>query len=125
MPHYEALIDLNMYVIHTELKKLIVGDDELVIDVSHHQILPGAIARELYGISEADPDAVYEMFARIWVIFIFDEDGLGCGEHAYAGLTTIDNLRKLKPSEIPKQYGMGPCKVADFFAKNPDMDWPT
>lgn len=125
LPHYKALIDLNIYVIHTEIKKLTVGDDELLIDVSHHQIIPGEIALNLYGIPEADPDAVYEMFARIWVVFIFDEDGMGCGEHSYSGLTTIDNLRKLEDDEIPAEFKMGPRKVEDFFAANPDLDWPT
>lgn len=125
LPHYKALIDYNMYVIHTEIKKLTVGDDELLIDVSHHQIIPGNLAIELYGISEAKPDAIYEMFARIWVVFIFDEDGMGCGEHSYAGVTTIDNLRKLRPEEIPEAFHRGPAKVADFFSSNPNLEWPT
>lgn len=124
LPHYKALIDLNMYVIHTDIKKLTVGDDELLIDVSHHQIIPGEIAVNLYGIPEADSKATYEMFARIWVVFIFDEDGMGCGEHAYSGLTTIDNLRKLEDDQIPSEYKRGPTKVADFFAANPELDWP-
>jgi len=125
LPHYKALIDLNMYVIHTDIKKLTVGDDELFIDVSHHQILPGEIAVNLYGIEEADPAGTYEMFARIWVVFIFDEDGLGCGEHAYSGTTGIENLRKLAPDEIPVEFSRGPTTVEAFFEANPDLDWPT
>lgn len=123
--HYKALIDLNMYVIHTDLRKLTVGDDELFIDVEHHQIIPGATARDIYSIPEADPDAVYEMFARIWIVFIFDEDGKGCGEHAYSGLTSIDNLRKLEPEEVPEAYHAGPRTVASFFEENPGLDWPS
>ena len=123
-PHYKALIDLNMYVIHTDIKKLTVGDDELFIDVSHHQILPGEIAVNLYGIKEAKTDAVYEMFARLWVVFIFDEDGMGCGEHGYSGMTTIDNLRELSEAEIPAEFHRGPATIADFFAANPTLEWP-
>ena len=78
----------------------------------------------LYGIAEAEVDATYEMFARLWVVFIFDEDGMGCGEHAYSGLTTIDNLRKLQEHEIPSEFKRGPVKVADFFAANPELEWP-
>ena len=125
LPHYKALIDFNMYVIHTELKKLTVGDDELFIDVSHHQIIPGNVAVDLYGIKEANRDAVYEMFARLWVVFVFDEDGMGAGEHSYSGTTTIDNLRELSPEEIPEQFNRGPATIADFFAANPDLEWPT
>lgn len=125
LPHYKALIDLNMYVIHTDIKKLTVGDDELFIDVSHHQILPGDIAVNLYGIAEADPEATYEMFARLWIVFVFDEDGLGCGEHAFSGTTTIDNLRRLAPDEIPAEFSRGPTTVDAFFAANPGLDWPS
>jgi len=125
LPHYKALIDLNMYVIHTEIKKLTVGDDELFIDVSHHQIIPGEMAVNVYSIPEADPNAVYEMYARLWVVFIFDEDGMGAGEHAYSGVTSIDNLRRLEDHEIPAQYKSSPAKVADFFAANPGIEWPS
>ena len=125
LPHYKALIDLNMYVIHTDLKKLTVGDDELFIDASHHQIMPGQALADIYGIKEAEPDAVYEMFARIWVVFVFDEEGMGAGEHSYSGITDINSIRKLETDEIPKEYFLGPRKVADFFADNPGIEWPT
>lgn len=121
---YKGLIDLNMYVFHSEMKKLVVGDDEILLDVSYHQIISGENAVNLYGIKEADLDSTYEVFSRIWLIFIFDEDGMGCGEHSYSGGTTIENLRKLEDDEIPQEYKRGPRKIAEFFEANPDLDWP-
>ncbi len=124
VPHYRALIDANMYLIHGVPDKLIVGDDSLMTEMVQHMVVPGAIAKLAFGVEEADEQGVYLFTTRLAVIFIFDEDGLGCGEHAFGGTTSIDQMRLLAESEIPPQYFSGPRSVGEFFAANPDLDWP-
>lgn len=124
--YYKMLIDTNMYVIHTECEKLVVGDDEIFLDVVFHQIYPGSMLRDFLGIDGVDPDAIYDGITRAGVCFLFDEDGKGCGEQAYAGgKLTADTVVKLEPHEVPAQFTDGPRKVADWMAENPDLDWPT
>ncbi len=124
--YYKGLIDLNMYLIHSEVEKLIVGDDELLAELMVHQIVSGQQAIEFFGVTEADPATVYQAHNRTAVIFTFDEDGLGNGEHAYAGEGGISMalMHPLAPDEVPEQFFTGPRKVADFFAAHPDLEWP-
>ncbi|MDX1733614.1 MAG: hypothetical protein R3228_04575 [Halioglobus sp.] len=124
VPHYRALIDSNMYLIHGEPEKLIVGDDSLMAQMVQHMIVPGVIAKLAFGVDEAAEDGVYLFTTRLAVIFIFDEDGMGCGEHAFGGKTDISQMRLLEHDEIPGQYFSGPRKVEDFFAANPGLEWP-
>jgi hypothetical protein len=125
VPYYRALIDSNMYLIHSEPDKLIVGDDSLFIETVQHMVVPGAIARLAFDVAEAQEEGVYLFTTRLGIIFIFDEDGMGCGEHAFGGKTSIEHMRLLAQDEIPQQYFSGPRKVDDFFAENPGLDWPT
>lgn len=124
VPHYRALIDANMYLIHGEPDKLIVGDDSLMAEMVQHMVVPGLIAKLAFGVEEAQEEGVYLFTTRVAVIFIFDEDGLGCGEHAFGGKTSIEQMRLLSRDEIPEQYFSGTKTVADFFAANPGLDWP-
>ena len=124
VPHYRALIDANMYLIHGEPDKLIVGDDAIMAEMVQHMVVPGAIAKHAFGVDEAQEEGVYLFTTRLGVIFIFDEDGMGCGEHAFGGKTSIADMRLLSEDEIPAQYFDGPKSVAEFFAANPGLDWP-
>lgn len=124
VPHYRALIDANMYLIHGVPDKLIVGDDALMAEMVQHMVVPGAIAKLAFGVAEADEQGVYLFTTRLAVIFIFDEDGMGCGEHAFGGATSIDHMRLLAQDEIPAQYFSGPRSVREFFDENPGLDWP-
>lgn len=124
--YYKSLIDLNMYLIHSEPEKIVVGDDEVVVEIMVHMVLSGQQAIEFFGVSEADPEVIYQAHNRTLVTFVYDEDGLGCGEHAFAGDggMSIDLMTPIEPELVPEQFHTGPRKVSEFFADNPDLDWP-
>lgn len=123
--YYKILIDTNMYLIHTEVEKLIVGTDALYVEGIIYQIVPGAIAREFFGILEAETDAIYQCYTRSGITFVFDEDGKGCGEHAFSSAPlTFERMKKLEKSEIPAQFFSGPKKVSQWFEENPEQEWP-
>lgn len=124
-PYYKALIDLNIYLIHTEMEKLIVGDDCLMLDAVVHQLLSGEQARDFFGVQGVDPEAVYQAWSRAAIMFTFDEDGMGSGEHSYSdGGIGMDRMQVVAAEQVPPQYFNGPRKVADFFRENPSLDWP-
>ncbi|MAG34072.1 MAG: hypothetical protein CL908_24595 [Deltaproteobacteria bacterium] len=107
--HYRGLIASNIYVIHFEPEKLIVGEDELVIEGLVHQLYPGELIEPMYGFKVDDPTAVYQATKRTCVFFVFDEEGLGAGEHSYSdGLLTADDLVKLAPEEVPEIFHSNP-----------------
>jgi hypothetical protein len=54
----------------------------MFIDGVIHQLYPGSLL--VKNGMPLDPKRVYQMSARVAVVFIFDEDGLGAGEHGYA-----------------------------------------
>ncbi|MEH6582565.1 MAG: hypothetical protein V7754_11570 [Halioglobus sp.] len=117
--YYGALVDMNQHVIHFECEKLIVGDDELVIEGIVHQLLDGKFCRELHGISGLEDDAVYQSSMRVLTIFVFDDDGLGCGEQSYSSSLKPEHLTLVKADEVPQQYFSGPGNVAKFYQDNP------
>tara|TARA_B110000444_G_C18839572_1_gene598035 strand:- start:2596 stop:3213 length:618 start_codon:yes stop_codon:yes gene_type:complete len=103
--HYHKLIEQNLYNIHTELESLSVGEDSLVLDTITHQLLSGANVLRILGIDMKDSLGVYMVSRRLCIIFIFDEDGLGCGEHAYCcGPATKKHLTKLSPEQVPESF---------------------
>jgi len=107
--HYYKLIEKNLFNIHTELESLSVGEDSLVLDTITHQLLSGANVLTILGINTEDPEGVYMVSRRLCIIFIFDEDGLGCGEHAYCcGPATKKHLTKISPEQIPKSFRNNP-----------------
>ncbi len=124
--YYKALIDLNMYLIHSEPEKIIVGDDELAVEIMVHQVISGRQAIDFFGVTEADPDVIYQAHNRTLVVFVFDEEGKGCGEHAYTGDggMNMSLMTPIEADQVPEQFYTGPRKVADFFAENPDLEWP-
>lgn len=123
--YYKALIDLDLYVIHTEMEKLIVGTDSLMLDAVVHQVLSGEQAREFFGVEGADPDLVYQAWSRAAIMFIFDEDGLGCGEHSYSdGGISMDRMVPISPELVPARYNQGPGNVSEFLSAQPALEWP-
>lgn len=126
LDYYKTLIELNMYLIHSQIEKLIVGSDCLLAELMVHQVFSGRQAIDFFGVADADPDTIYQGHTRTAVIFTFDKDGLGNGEQAYAGDGSICMARMtaLKDEEVPPQFHSGPLKVADYFSANPDLDWP-
>ena len=107
--HYFGLIQSNIYVIHFEVEKLVVGDDALVVEGLVHQLYPGELLEPLYGIVVDEKEAVYQVTKRTCVFFIFDEEGMGAGEHAYSdGALTADDVVKLSPEEVPEIFYQNP-----------------
>ncbi|MDG2304557.1 MAG: hypothetical protein P8R42_07840 [Candidatus Binatia bacterium] len=108
--HYRGLIDANIYLIHFECEKLIVGDDALLIEGLVHQLYPGNLVKPILGIDVDDEAAVYQLTKRTAVLFTFDEDGLGAGEQAYSeGPTTAADLMAVAADEVPAAFHAPPA----------------
>jgi len=104
--YYHDLVVSNTYLIHREVDKLIVGDDELLVDGILHQLYPG---RVLAGRGlKLDPKRVYQLTARIAVVFLFDEDGLGAGEHAYAPPINESYYTPVETELVPEAFWNNP-----------------
>jgi len=121
--YYRALVESNMYLIHFDVEKLIVGDDELVVEGIVHQLLDGKTCRAIHNLEDLEDDTIYQTAIRTLVIFVFDQDAMGCGEQAYSSPLQRHMLTPVAPEEVPQQYYSGPGKVEDFLRANPD--WVT
>jgi hypothetical protein len=111
--HYHGLILANLYLIHLECEKLIVGDDALYVEGLVHQLYPGALVEPIFGFPVDDPSGVYQLTKRTAITFVFDEDGLGAGEHAFAdGPTTPADLTKVPKEEVPQAFWENPLAGA-------------
>lgn len=107
--HYTGLIAANLYLIHFECEKLAVDDDVLYLEGLVHQLYPGQLIEPIFGFPVDDPDSVYQLTKRTALSFVFDEDGLGAGEHAFsAGPTTPDDLTLVPPQLVPKAFTENP-----------------
>jgi len=104
--YYHDLVASNTYLIHREVDKLVVGDDELLVDGILHQLYPGAVlAKRGFKL---DPKRVYQLTARVAVVFLFDEDGLGAGEHAYAPAIDERHYSEVDPTLVPDAFWNNP-----------------
>ena len=84
-------------------------DDELFVDGLVHQLYPGALVKQLFGLPIDDESAVYQLTKRTGIVFVFDEDGKGAGEQAYSdGPTTLEDFVKLAPDEVPEAFHRNP-----------------
>lgn len=107
--HYRGLIAANVYLIHFEVEKLIVGEDELVIEGIVHQLHSGAMLKAIHNIEVDDPEAVYQLTKRTCLFFIFDQDGKGAGEEAYSnGASTAADVVKVDPALVPAAFWRNP-----------------
>ena len=105
--HYRKLVESNTYLIHRRpLDKLIVGDDQLFLDGVMHQLYPGRALLDR-GM-DADPGTVYQLTARVCVVFLFDEDGLGMGEHGYSCGITRDSYTAVPHELVPEVFWDNP-----------------
>lgn len=104
---YGSLVAFNLYVIHFELEKFIVGEDALAMEGNVHQMYPASMLPVAFGITPEDDseDAVYMLTLRISLFFIFDEDGLGSGEQSYTnGEPTAENFVKVPHEFVPQRF---------------------
>lgn len=109
--HYRGLIEMNLYLIHFEPEKLIVGEDELVIEGVVHQLYSGELLQAVHNIDIDDPQAVYMLSKKTCVFFTFDAEGKGCGEQAYSnGPATAADIVKLAPEQVPAQFYRNPVR---------------
>jgi hypothetical protein len=78
-----------------------------------HQLYPGALLEPLYGFAVDDPAGVYQLTKRTSLAFVFDEEGLGCGEHAFSnGPTTPANLSPVPRELVPAAFWQNPLRSA-------------
>lgn len=106
---YHMLIASNVYLIHGEVEKLIVGDDGIYVEMMLHQLYPGEIIPAAFGFEFGEEGEVYQLSQRVATVFVFDEDGKGCGEHSWTdGVTRPEQLRKEDPRKVPEQFWNNP-----------------
>lgn len=102
---YQSLVTFNVFCIHLEPEKMIVGDDTAVIEGNVHQMYHGSMLPVAFGIEPDDEDAVYMLTIRMCLFFIFDEDGQGCGEQSYTnGDPTEASFVKVPNEFVPKVF---------------------
>ncbi len=102
---YGNLVTFNLFVIHLELEKFLVAEDTICVEGNVHQMYPGAMLPVAFGIEVDDPDAVYMLTIRMSLFFIFDEDGLGCGEQSYTnGDPTPASFVKVPHEYVPQRF---------------------
>jgi hypothetical protein len=105
--HYRRLVESNTYLIHRRpLDKLIVGDDQLFLDGVMHQLYPGQALLDR-GM-DADRSTVYQLTARVCVVFLFDEDGMGMGEHGYSCGIGRDSYTPVPDELVPEVFWTNP-----------------
>lgn len=108
---YHMLVASNVYIIHADIEKLIVGDDSIYVEFIIHQLYPGEIIPAAFGFEFGEEGEVYQLTQRVATVFVFDEDGKGCGEHSWTdGETRPDQLRKEDPRKVPEQFWNNPIE---------------
>lgn len=102
---YGQLISFNVFNIHLEPEKCIVGNDTIVLEGNVHQIYHGSMMPVAFGIEPEDPNAVYMLTIRMCLFFIFDEDGMGIGEQSYTnGDPRPDSFVKMPDEFVPQRF---------------------
>ncbi|MBI2311314.1 MAG: hypothetical protein HYU77_02280 [Betaproteobacteria bacterium] len=100
--YYKYVVDSRAWMVHAELDKIIVGDDEIVLDGVLHQLCPTELIEPMFGIQVDTAYRAYQMTKRMCMIFMFDEDGIGCGAHAYYnGPTSAKDLTPVADQYLP------------------------
>ena len=100
--YYWDVVDSKAWMVHGELDKVIVGDDEIVLDGVLHQLVPTEMVEPLFGVTVDPAYRAYQMTKRLCIIFLFDEDGRTCGEHVYGnGPTTARDLTPVDDQSLP------------------------
>lgn len=105
---YGNLVTFNLFVIHLELEKFVVGEDTLCVEGNVHQLYHGSMIPVAFGIEpeDLDPEAVYMLTIRMALFFIFDEDGMGIGEQSYTNGDPVweKNFVKMPNEYVPQRF---------------------
>ena len=103
--YYKGLIDSKIWMIHHDLDKVVVGDDEVVMDGVLHQLFPAALIEPYFRFKPDLSYRAYQLTKRLIITFFFDEDGLSCGEHAYSdGLITAKDFTPVTDQYLPDLF---------------------
>jgi hypothetical protein len=103
--YYKGVIDSKTWMIHHELDKVIVGNHEVVMDGVIHQLYPSALIEPLFRFKPDPAYRAYQLTKRLIITFMFDEDGLSCGEHAYSdGPITTKDLTPVEDRYLPDLF---------------------
>lgn len=102
---YGNLVTFNLFVIHLEVEKFLVADDTICIEGNVNQMYPASVMPIAFGIEPEDPEGVYMLTIRMALFFVFDEDGLGCGEQSYTnGDPTPASFIKVPHKYVPQRF---------------------
>ncbi len=98
--NYEEMVRNGSYVIESDKHRVVIADDEIVVEASYRQVIPKPVAlkMELDGVD--DEHDFYVLFARTIVFWDFDEDGL-CSEDRYV---TDHRLVAIDESQLPPNF---------------------
>ncbi len=103
--YYRGLIDSRTWMLHYDLDKVTVGDDEIVLDGVLHQLYPTELVNRAFPF-QLDPGyRAYQLTKRLCVIFLFDEEGLSAGEQAYSrGPIGPENFTPVEDEHLPALF---------------------
>jgi hypothetical protein len=106
---YRVLVESNVYMIHGEIEKLIVGDHDLYVEIILHQLYPGEVLPMAFGVEFGEEGEVWQLTQRVATVFCFDDENKGCAEHSWTdGPTKPEWLRKEDPRSVPAQFWNNP-----------------
>lgn len=107
--HYFGLISMNLYLIHFEVEKLVVGEDVVFVEGLVHQLYPGHLVEPFFGVKVPEPARVQQLTKRTALTFVFDADGKGAGEHAWSdGPTVAADFTPVADDEVPAIFYANP-----------------
>ncbi len=105
--YYYELVCSNIYILHREIDKLIVGDNALLTDGVIHTLYPGDYLQDAMDVPQIDRAAVYQLTKRVPVVFLFDDEGLSVGEHIYMTTSTAQ-FTVVDSEQVPAQFWNNP-----------------
>jgi hypothetical protein len=113
--HYWNLIAYNIHILQLDMEKLTVGHDTLCVEGILHQLYSGAQVEQILGVKLEEPEGIYQYTSRVTIFFVFDEEGLGAGEHSYSGNQARREDFVLVPREhVPPRYFKNPLSGMTF-----------
>lgn len=99
--NYEEMVNNGSYVIESNKHRVVIADDEIVVEASYRQILNKAVATKMGLLEEGQDDHdFFVLYARTIVFWDFDEEGL-CSEDRYV---TNHKLVPIEESQLPANY---------------------
>ena len=103
--HYRGVYEENRQVCDWEIDRVVADEDCVATEGFYRQLYPGWAMRG-HGADVDDTGAVYEIRARLMIVWPCDADGKLTGEDAYSdgSFFVPGRFRKLDPSEVPDTF---------------------